>query len=67
MSRIIFHIDVNSAFLSWTAVKLLREGKADIRLSWIITVHGTGNMTRRKPGRKMPGCWRTRNTAPTPE
>ncbi len=32
MSRIIFHIDVNSAFLSWTAVKLLREGKADIRL-----------------------------------
>ena len=32
MSRIIFHIDVNSAFLSWTAVKLLREGRPDIRL-----------------------------------
>lgn len=32
MSRVIFHIDVNSAFLSWTAVKLLREGKPDIRL-----------------------------------
>ena len=32
MSRIIFHIDVNSAFLSWTAVKMVREGKPDIRL-----------------------------------
>ena len=32
MQRIIFHIDVNSAFLSWTAVKMVREGKPDIRL-----------------------------------
>ncbi|MBR1405438.1 MAG: DNA polymerase IV [Bacteroidales bacterium] len=32
MRRIIFHIDVNSAFLSWTAVKMLREGGDDIRL-----------------------------------
>ncbi|MBR1538457.1 MAG: DNA polymerase IV [Bacteroidales bacterium] len=32
MKRIIFHIDVNSAFLSWTAVKLLQEGGDDIRL-----------------------------------
>lgn len=30
--RVIFHIDVNSAFLSWTAVKLIHEGKPDIRL-----------------------------------
>lgn len=31
-SNIIFHIDVNSAFLSWTAVKMLREGSSvDIR------------------------------------
>jgi len=30
--RVIFHIDVNNAFLSWTAVKLLNEGyKIDIR------------------------------------
>lgn len=30
--RIIFHIDVNNAFLSWTAVLLLRQGyKTDIR------------------------------------
>ena len=32
MPRIIFHIDVNSAFLSWSAVKLVLEGKPDIRL-----------------------------------
>lgn len=32
MKRIIFHIDVNSAFLSWSAVKLLTEGGPDIRL-----------------------------------
>ena len=32
MSRVIFHIDVNSAFLSWSAVKLVLEGKPDIRL-----------------------------------
>ena len=32
MSRIIFHIDVNNAFLSWTAVHMLKEGyKKDIR------------------------------------
>ena len=30
--RVIFHIDVNSAFLSWSAVKLLGEGDGDIRL-----------------------------------
>ena len=32
MSRVIFHIDVNSAFLSWSAVKMVLEGKQDIRL-----------------------------------
>lgn len=32
MQNIIFHIDVNSAFLSWSAVKMLKEGsKTDIR------------------------------------
>ena len=32
MNRVIFHIDVNNAFLSWTAVKMLGEGKkTDIR------------------------------------
>ena len=30
--RIVFHIDVNSAFLSWTSVQRLRQGKSDLRL-----------------------------------
>ena len=37
MKRIIMHIDVNNAFLSWTAVLLLKEGyKYDIRNSYAI-------------------------------
>ena len=37
MKRIIMHIDVNNAFLSWTAVKMLREGYSyDIRNSYAI-------------------------------
>ena len=32
MPRVIFHIDVNSAFLSWSAVKLVAEGGQDLRL-----------------------------------
>lgn len=33
MENIIFHIDVNSAYLSWTAVKMLKEGSSvDIRM-----------------------------------
>ena len=32
MERLIFHIDVNNAFLSWTAVDMLKNGaKLDIR------------------------------------
>ena len=32
MERIIMHIDVNNAFLSWTAVDLLKKGyPVDIR------------------------------------
>ena len=31
--RVIFHVDVNNAYLSWTAVYLLKNGyKKDIRL-----------------------------------
>ncbi len=37
MERIIFHIDVNNAFLSWTAVDLLKKGyKYDIRNSYAV-------------------------------
>ena len=32
MDRLIFHVDVNSAFLSWEAARRVREGKEDIRL-----------------------------------
>lgn len=32
MERIIFHIDVNSAFLSWEAAKRVENGEPDIRL-----------------------------------
>lgn len=31
MKRIIFHIDVNSAFLSWEAAKRVKNGESDIR------------------------------------
>lgn len=29
--KVIFHVDVNNAYLSWTAVELLKESKKDIR------------------------------------
>ena len=32
LRRVIFHIDVNSAFLSWSAVQMVLEGRPDIRL-----------------------------------
>lgn len=32
MDRVIFHVDVNSAFLSWEAVRRVARGEADIRL-----------------------------------
>ena len=37
MKRIIMHIDVNNAFLSWTAVLFLKQGfKYDIRNSYVV-------------------------------
>ncbi len=32
MSRVIFHVDVNSAFLSWEAARRVKEGLPDLRL-----------------------------------
>ena len=32
MSRLIFHVDVNSAYLSWEAARRVRLGDDDIRL-----------------------------------
>ncbi len=31
MERVVFHVDVNSAFLSWEATRRVREGKPDLR------------------------------------
>ena len=31
MDRCIFHVDVNSAFLSWTSTQQVKEGKTDLR------------------------------------
>lgn len=31
MNKIIFHIDVNNAFLSWTACEMIKNGEEDIR------------------------------------
>ena len=37
MERIVMHIDVNNAFLSWTALELLQNGsKYDIRNSYAL-------------------------------
>ena len=36
MERIIMHIDVNNAFLSWTAVDLLKKGHNDIRCEYAV-------------------------------
>lgn len=32
MSRLIFHVDVNSAFLSWEAARRVKRGESDLRL-----------------------------------
>ena len=45
MSRIIFHIDVNSAFLSWTAVERLNKGEP-IDLREIPSIVGGDSETR---------------------
>ncbi len=45
MDRIIFHIDVNSAFLSWSALKKLQEG-SDIDLRTIPSIIG-GDINKR--------------------
>lgn len=45
MDRLFFHIDVNSAFLSWSAIKLLRSGSS-VDLREIPAIIG-GDMERR--------------------
>ena len=58
MEQIIFHIDVNSAFLSWTAVKLLKEGndvneekqRLGNHLKYFISTMESGNGQGKKLG-----------------
>ena len=53
MPRIIFHIDVNSAFVSWLGVKLVKEGKPDIRLVPSVVSGETGHT---RPGTGLNGA-----------
>ncbi len=46
MERIIFHVDVNSAFLSWSAVKRLKEDPASVDLRTIPSAVGGDVETR---------------------
>ena len=46
MERIIFHVDVNSAFLSWSAVKRLREDPSSVDLRTIPSAVGGDVETR---------------------
>ena len=60
MDRIIFHVDVNSAFLSWSAVKRLREDPQALDLRTVpSTDRGTGDegpaeMSGPDPGTRRP-------------
>lgn len=46
MNRIIFHIDVNSAFLSWSAIKQLKENPDSIDIRTIPSIIGGDQQTR---------------------
>lgn len=46
MERIIFHIDVNSAYLSWSALKLLRENPESTDIRTIPAIIGGNRETR---------------------
>jgi len=45
--KIIFHIDVNSAFLSWTAINLLRCGESEVDIRKIPSIIGGSVEDRR--------------------
>ena len=46
MNRIIFHIDVNSAYLSWSALKLLKENPDSVDIRTIPSIVGGDRETR---------------------
>ena len=51
MASIIFHIDVNSAYLSWTAVEQLKNGAA-VDLREIPAIIGGDQKSRQVPCRE---------------
>lgn len=46
MEKIIFHVDVNSAFLSWSAVKRLKEDPSSVDLRTVPSIVGGDESTR---------------------
>ena len=46
MERIIFHVDVNSAYLSWSALKLLKENPNSTDIRTIPSIIGGDRETR---------------------
>ncbi len=61
MSRVIFHIDVNSAYLSWTAVEQLKGGASlDIRTIPAIIGGEPGVQAWRRSGKIHP-CKKVRD------
>ena len=63
MERLIFHIDVNSAFLSWEAVRRLQAGdKQDLRL----LPSAIGGAREKRTGVLLPNPFPQRRTACRP-
>lgn len=46
MERIIFHIDVNSAYLSWSAIDLLKANPGSVDIRTIPAIIGGNRKTR---------------------
>ena len=46
MDRIIFHIDVNSAYLSWSAIDLLKADPDSVDIRTIPAIIGGNRKTR---------------------
>ena len=54
MERLIFHVDVNSAFLSWEAAKRVKEGLPDLR-EIPSCIGGAASLWRNRSRRKNMG------------
>ena len=52
--RLIFHVDVNSAFLSWESVRRIKEGLPDLR-DIPACIGGSDEADRNRCGKVDPG------------